>query len=247
MPRKRPQRPRSQKQEIDPDTTVEMIIYRARENLGIAKLAWNDIASKEPGRSGIGLNCAIIFGKSAIDVVKKLRRIRRKEFEEWLPPYELVMFEDPLIQWFFDQRSRILKTGELAKLDMATPLENLPYLMQKLLGEPPPDATRFFMTPEGSGWFLEHPDGTGEQQFVDLTPSPELAEEYSVTMSLAGCPTAIHDKELEDKTPQGLVSAFLGFVDWFINEAEAEFISAKPTDSGEVSEPDPASNRGAAP
>jgi hypothetical protein len=53
-----------------------------------------------------------VYGRATTNVLQKLRSVNRAEFDAWYAPVRAWMKDDPLMKYFYELRSRILKEGE---------------------------------------------------------------------------------------------------------------------------------------
>ncbi len=134
---------------------------------------------QSPARRQSGLRNLVVFGRAVTNVLQNLRSTE-KSFDEWYQPYVEEMKSDPLMKFFYELRTRILKKGDMAvgnyahiktfefPRDMAT------------FGPPPKNAKGFFIGDQsgGTGWDVEVQPGVVEKYYVDLPGDVGVAGLY---------------------------------------------------------------------
>jgi hypothetical protein len=150
---------------VIPYNDKEVVLRRAREALAVAQLALRD--ARDPPRRPAALRNVIVFGRSVSNIIENLRS-RVERFDEWYKPLSEEMARDPLLKFFYNLRSQILKQGDLGTTNYAHIKHLDQEAMQRL--PRPANARGFFMGDRlgGSGWEVEVSPGVVEHFYVDL-------------------------------------------------------------------------------
>ena len=145
------------------------ILKALQETLDTAEFGYIMFAKGSPPQKLLGLRNFIVFGRAVTNVLQNLKSVE-PEFEEWYKKHREEMQADPLMKYFYNLRSEILKEGKL-KVGVGVHIKHmsLPYDMQRF-GRPPPNAKGFFIGDNlgGTGWVIQLPDGSEEKYYVDL-------------------------------------------------------------------------------
>ena len=133
-------------------TTIE-IMGRVQETLHTAKLGLDDLTKGPPERKLAGLRNLIVFGRAVTNVLQNLRSTE-STFEEWYGKYVEEMKSYPLMKYFYELRSEILKEGKLEHVTQLYIRDFQPSRDMRRFGPPPPNVKGFFMGDQygGSGW-----------------------------------------------------------------------------------------------
>lgn len=94
----------------------QLVLQRAREALQVARQALQD--ARDPQRRPAALRNVVVFGRSVSNIIENLRS-RVEQFDEWYKPLSEGMARDPLLKFFYNLRSQILKQGELGTTNYA--------------------------------------------------------------------------------------------------------------------------------
>ena len=144
-------------------------MIQTQDVLKTAKLGLEDLRKGKPDRRRAALQNVVVFGRAVTNVLQNLRKTE-PEFDDWYAKYQREMQSDPLMRFFYEMRSQILKEGRTDVLSFAQ-IRNLK-LPEDLtrFGPPPPNARRFFIGDKdgGSGWEIQLPDGSIEKYYVEL-------------------------------------------------------------------------------
>lgn len=198
---------------------VEAILDRARETLRAAELGLERVKLEEGPDRLVGLRNLIVFGRSVTNVLQNLRSTD-VDFDDWYTPYREEMEADPLLSYFYDRRSEVLKEGKLETTASAYINElNLPQDLQRM--EPrPPNVTGFFIADQygGSGWEVETQEGEIEKYYVKL---PDDVGE--VSMHLPEAPTEHLGEDFPDTRVKALAEAYYNYLEELVESAEEEF------------------------
>lgn len=132
------------------------------------------------------------------------------------------MERDPLMKYFYNIRSKILKEGNV-NLGSYAHIKSLqfPQDIQKL-GPPPPNAKSFFIGDQhgGSGWIVQMQDGSTEKFYVDF---PD--DKAQVGLYLPDAPADHLGKTLNTKDIVSLGVHYFGYLEKLIQEARRVFLS----------------------
>ena len=148
----------------NPRRTTSDILKDAQEILATAEHGFEDLAKGPRNRKLSGLRNLIVFGRAVTNILQNLRSTEPK-FDEWYERYKNEMMSDPLMKYFYNLRSEILKEGSL-KVSTHTYISHLqlPHDLARF-GPPPPNAKAFFIGDNlgGTGWEVQLPDGSVEK------------------------------------------------------------------------------------
>jgi hypothetical protein len=195
-----------------------------QEALAIARLGCHDaLTETDPARAKIGLLNAIVYGKSALDILGGLKQSARIEFTEWCAPRESAMLADPLMAWFRELRHEVLKDGQPTIWSGGLTATNFVEGMKAIFGDPPPGADRWFIAEGiGMGWSIRNGDGTRSAQYVHATPKIEA--ELNIKQMLIGTPPQHLGETLTDTSIGSVIPLCLNYVEQLITEASDRFI-----------------------
>jgi hypothetical protein len=206
---------------------VEKVIYNARRNLEIAWLGLDDMSSGDARRERLGLYHAVTYGKSVIDILGNIRAFNVQGFDDWFTATQNMINDDPLLRWFIDLRNEILKHGPPALYD-AISLVNFGEFFGKLFADAPPGSYSF-ISPAGTGWYVEKADGSRDYHYVHAPP--ELRAEYGVVTHIRDVPDKHLDEQLEDKSAKAVIGKCLAFLEAMIETTSKMFVPPAPNKS----------------
>src|SRR6266702_918290 len=144
------------------------ILARARNTLDTACLGLSDVRG-QPARRLSGLRNLVVFGRAVTNVLQNLRSTE-SDFDEWYEPWKQNFASDPLMKFFYELRTRILKRGDTG-VGTFTHIRHFEFpIDMKKFGPPPKNAKAFFIgdTNGGTGWEVEVSPGAVEKYYVDL-------------------------------------------------------------------------------
>lgn len=201
-------------------TTAE-ILRAARETLATAEQGLRDVEGRDPARRRSGLHNLVVFGRAVTNILQHLRSTE-PDFDPWYAPHVEEMKGDPLLRYFYDLRSSILKEGP-AQIGVGVHIHhfNFPDDLQRL-GPPPPNAKGFFMGDSlgGSGWEVALPDAGTARYYVDLPP-----EIVTTSLHLPDAPRTHLGKPLDNKDAAALSRLYVAYLDRLLRAAEERFRS----------------------
>jgi len=122
-----------------------------------------------PTRRMSGLRNVAVFGRAVTNVLQNLRSVRT-DFDEWYSPIQKEMEATPLMKFFYNLRTEILKKGEAGVSNRAH-IKNFTFPTDTAkFGEPPTNARNFFIGDSvgGTGWEVEVSPGVLEKYYVEL-------------------------------------------------------------------------------
>lgn len=91
--------------------TTRQILGAMRGAFDTAQIGFLDLRdSDELARQLAGLRNVIVWGRTVTFIVQKLRS-QEPDFDEWYLPIQEEMKGDPLLRWFHDLRTALLKEG----------------------------------------------------------------------------------------------------------------------------------------
>jgi hypothetical protein len=206
--------------------TTSQILQRARDTLSTAKLGLRALKAGEPEARVAGLRNLVVFGRAVTNVLQNLRSTEAT-FNAWYNKYEAEMRADPLMKYFYDLRSRILKQGDLP-VHSSVQLSGDPMAAVRHAGPAPPGAKGFFIgdTIGGSGWEIQLPDGSTEKFYVTL-PSQIPGLDTRVQIHLSDVPSQFRDRPVAD-----LAEEYLGYLDRMVDDASTQFARSSHAELG---------------
>jgi len=174
---------------------------------------------RDPARRQSGLRNLVVFGRAVTNVLQNLRSTE-KSFDEWYQTYVDEMKVDPLMKFFYELRTRILKRGEMAVGNYAHINKfEFPRDMVKF-GPPPKKAKGFFIGDQtgGSGWEVEVQPGVVEKYYIDLPGDVGVAGLY-----FHDAPGLNDTSNIGEKDVVKLSERYLSFLERIVADAEKTF------------------------
>lgn len=200
-------------------TTVE-ILQDTRQTLRSAQIGLKDFIGSAPERRITGLHNAVVFGRAVTNVLQCLRATE-PDFDEWYLPRQEELKNDPLMKYFYELRSVILKQGR-------TPMSHsagIGYFDSSMLSRMPPPppgrvrSTFILDSVGGSGYEMEMADGSVEKFYVSL---PIEAGAW-VKFQFDGVPASV-PKPAAGSDPAGsMLNAYVERLAELVREAELRF------------------------
>jgi hypothetical protein len=200
------------------------ILAQTKATLQIAWQGWQDLASGPPERRRAGLQNAIVWGRAVTNHLQNLRGVE-PGFDAWYETYKVEMAGDPLMRFFYELRSKLLKEAA------PPPLLGTAYLpdtnsgqLLKSLGPRPVGAISAFFgdLSGGSGWIVVSPGGEREKVYVNVSESV-----VKVGSIFANLPTDHLGKPVTDSSPSGSVRLYLDYLQRMVDDAHNTFLSGK--------------------
>lgn len=215
-------------------STTKSILRDANATLATAEYGLKDLIEGPSDRRLAGLRSLIVFGRAVTNVLQNLRN-KEPTFKKWYSRYKEEMESDPLMKFFYDLRSVILKEGVLNTSNYLHILRlELPDDLNRL-GPPPPNAKRFFIGDNTgrSGWEVELPDGSTQKHYVDL-PS----DIGSIRQGFPETPKSHLGRRITSPSIESLSTMYIDYLRKMVQDANKRFGKAveKPRDSSLHSE-----------
>ena len=199
--------------------TTADIIKSAEETLKTAKQGLEDLIKGPPERKLSGLRNLIVFGRAVTNILQNLRSIE-PDFDAWYEKYREEMRNDPLMRYFYELRSKILKEG-LLETSTHTYMRQLriPEDLTRF-GPLPPNAKEFFIGDNlgGSGWEIQLPDGSIEKYYVELP-----ADIGSVSLHFLDPPKYHLGREIKDTSIPNLAKMYIDYLQQLVMAAKERF------------------------
>lgn len=203
------------------DRTAADVLSKTAETLATAKQGLADLVGPDPNRRLTGLRNVAVFGRSVTFVLQTMRSVDRKKFDAWYTPVQQEMVNDPLLKYFGDLRTEILKEGTPNHgagvfIEFMGPVE-----MAAMTANPPPGAKAFFLGDNlgGNGWEIELADGTVEKYYVQL---PDWIRVQN-TLHMPNPPAEHLGQTLIDTSLENLSALFVAYLEKLVADAEAHF------------------------
>jgi hypothetical protein len=166
--------------------TSKEILAHAEEALFTARLGLEHIKSADSKTRIAGVRNVVVFGRAVTNVLQFLR-LTEPEFDTWYAPHVASMRADPLLRYFYELRTEILKRGTLnvgaSMMFSGNPMD----IIRRF--KPPPRAKGFFIGDNigGSGWEVETNNGSTEKYYVTI-PVDIPGLKLDVNIHLVGAP-----------------------------------------------------------
>jgi hypothetical protein len=77
--------------------------------LAMVRQGLADMAESKHDRVLLGFCGVVVFGRSVTNAMQNLRSFDEKAFNDWYGPWEAEMRADPLLRYFYELRTQILK------------------------------------------------------------------------------------------------------------------------------------------
>ncbi len=198
-------------------TTVE-ILSNAKQTLATANLGLQLMGTGTPDQRMAGLRNLVVFGRAVTNVLQNLRSTE-PTFDQWYAPVVAEMRADPLLKYFYDLRSKILKQGSTSTT-VHVHINTFSSRDITRFGNPPPGAAAFFIGDPlgGTGWEVPQPDGTAERYYVELP-----GDIGSVQVHLADAPSTHLGLPLPDSNVERLSELYLDYLEGLLAKAVARF------------------------
>lgn len=198
--------------------TTANILRRVEQTLRTAGYGLDDLVKGPPERRLAGLRNLVVFGRAVTNVLQNLRSTE-PGFDQWYSKYQEEMKIDPLMKYFYQLRSRILKEG-LIGVSTCTYIRRLRPEDLHRLAPPPPNAKAFFIGDRlgGSGWEVHLPDGSIEKYYVEL-PS----DIGSVSLHFPEPPNSHLGEEIGDSSIKTLSTMYIDYLRRMVQSAKKQF------------------------
>jgi len=77
--------------------------------LRLAQQGLRDMEESDHDRILLGFFSVVVFGRAVTNALQNLRTFDKAAFDQWYGPWQQEMRDDPLLRWFYELRSDILK------------------------------------------------------------------------------------------------------------------------------------------
>jgi hypothetical protein len=208
-----------------PKRTESEILRDLKETFQLVELGLADLLGGDLLRRTSGLRNLVVYGHATTQTLQNLRGVN-PDFDGWYMPIREEMQGDPLMKYFWDLRSRILKQGTIGgpEINVKTHIK-IKGDVDELIQNPPPRATNRFFGDllGGSGWEIELPDGTTEVYYSELPPSVTVDHRF-----LFENPPTIHNgRAIDDTSAQELSRLYVKALRNIVDRAEVRLGSSK--------------------
>ncbi|MCK4431726.1 MAG: hypothetical protein KAW19_10560 [Candidatus Aminicenantes bacterium] len=195
------------------------ILKRTEGMLKFAMLGLQDLIYGPPERKLAGLSNLIVFGRAVTNVLQNLRSTET-DFDKWYEKYKNEMKSDPLMKYFYNLRSEILKEGILkTSTQLFIKRLQIPGDLNRF-GPPPPNAKGFFIGDNigGSGWEVQLPDGSIDKYYVRLP-----YDIGSVSLHFPESPASHLGQKVKDSSIEALSKIYVDYLLRVVEAAKKEF------------------------
>jgi hypothetical protein len=194
------------------------ILHRAVETLETARMGLGDVRN-DASRRLSGLRNLVVFGRAVTNVLQNLRSTE-PTFERWYEKVQRDLKSDPLMKFFYNLRTQILKRGDVG-VAAYTHIKSfqLSTDMRKF-GDPPRNAKAFFIGDSngGTGWEVEVSPGVVEKYYVELPSEIGAASLY-----FRDAPNITDSGNDEDSDVVSLSAKYLDQLSDIVEDAERSF------------------------
>jgi len=195
------------------------ILRSLQDTMNTAEYGYKMLINGKPPERLVGLRNLVVFGRAVTNILQNLRDME-PDFDGWYEKYRAEMQSDPLMNYFYELRSEILKEGQL-RVGVRAYIKKmcLPTDFQRF-GPRPPNAKGFFIGDNlgGTGWEVQLPDGSIEKYYVDM-PS----DIGSVTLKFPNPPKSHRGKEIANDSVQSLSRHYLDYLQQIVKDAKTRF------------------------
>jgi hypothetical protein len=207
-------------------TTVKrntaQILQGVTETFQMVELGLLNLLGLDPRLRMPGLRNLVVFGHATTQALQNIRSVDRVAFDEWYAPIQAEMRIDPLMKFFWDLRSQILKEGTTGQIDNSLHIHHLDMAdLQPILSNPPPGAQDFFVGDAlgGSGWHIRLPDGTMTTYYVALPDNISMDHAFHFQQA----PTMHKGQVLTDTSVETLARLYMAELRTVVEQAQARF------------------------
>jgi len=202
--------------------TTATVLARAQQTLATAKLGLRMVKTGLPDQRMAGVRNVAVFGRAVTNVLQNLRSTE-PSFDAWYAPLVAEMRSDPLLKYFYELRSKVLKEGSTSTT-VNMHIKQFRSSDVARFGPPPPGATGFVMGDSlgGVGWQVPQPDGTAEMYYVELP-----GDIGSITVHLSGAPKEHLGFALSDASADRLAGLYVDYLQRLVNNAVERFGSGR--------------------
>jgi hypothetical protein len=168
-----------------------------------------------------GLWNLVTFGVATTQALQGLRGVDRARFNAWYEPIEANMREDPLLKYFWNLRSQIVKKGTAGTIKTTFTIAGS-FNVDELLANPPPGAHNFVMGDEvgASYWEVPQRDGSTAKYYVQLPESMKA----STSLHFENPPTEHLGQPLSDTSIETLARLYIAYIRDVVQKATGEFM-----------------------
>ncbi len=165
-----------------------------------------------------GVRNLVVFGRAITNALQNLKNIA-PDFDGWYEPLQSEMKADPLMKFFYDIRSEILKQGELRVHSKGTFSGNPFELSNRYRSQQPPNALGFVIGDQlgGSGWLVRLPDGSTEMCYVEI-PSDIQNFDLAIDVYFSKIPEQFRGVPVKE-----LCEKYISYLENMVNDAKQRF------------------------
>lgn len=201
------------------NSSTSDILKRVQITLTMAERGLETLIKGPTGRKMAGFWNLVVFGRAVTNVLQNLSSVE-PDFYEWYTKYQEEMKTDPLMKYFYELRTKILKRG-LSEVSIRIDIRkiNIPEDLDRF-GPPPPNAKGFFIGDSfgGSGWEVQLANGSIEKYYVEL-PS----DIGSVSMHFPDPPKYHLGQDLKNDSIETLSRIYIDYLRRLVECAKQNF------------------------
>ena len=206
-----------------PKRTSGEILLSVSETLRMAVMGLADLQSDDHERRLPGLRNVCVDGHATTQTLQNLRSVD-DDFDGWYEPIREALKADPLMRFFWDLRTDILKKGDLTGLAQERTFSNP--AGSGILTNAPTGAVGFALPDETGrpGWLVEDADGTQRVVRTDWNAGTSVAHRFE----FVNAPTTHRGRELSDRTVVALATLYVDYLRDLADQARARFSDEAP-------------------
>lgn len=199
--------------------TTQQILENTNSIMKTAELGYSLLTKDSPKNRLSGLMNLVVFGRAVTSALQKLRGIE-PTFDEWYKRYVDQMREDPLLKYFYNLRSTILKEG-IVRVGSHVHIKHLNNSDFARI-PPPPSFVKvesFFMGDNlgGCGYQVLLPDGNTEKYYVDIP-----TEIVKVNLVFPDAPK-LHLGKIVEPSVESMSRLYLDYLQKMVVDANSRF------------------------
>ncbi len=208
------------------EDTIRSILKDTGDTLETAEYGLQDLTGDIVERRLPGLRNLVVFGRAVTNVLQRLRG-KVQDFDKWYAKYTVEMKSDPLMKYFYNLRSEIIKEGTVKTSwrtqfkDLDLQINSKRVRVNSKSFKSPPNAKNFFVDGVGrSGWDVQLPDGSIEKYYIKL-PSNAI----TISLNFKNPPRSHLGKEIEDSSTKSLSTMYIDYLHKMVDDAKNTFNS----------------------
>lgn len=203
---------------VEPKSIAD-VVERARRTLAICQIGLKDlIESTDFTRQIAGITTVTVQGRAVTQVAQQLRKFDAG-FDDWYAPYLAEMTRDPLLRYFYELRTLILKEGA-PKVLVTNSLDPRSRPLEGLGSTGPIPGIENYADYFKSGYL-----DTGIFKTKPTYVALPVAQNTNVVLVLPNNPFEHKGQTIIDVSAQGLCILYVAYLGDFVRDLIARFTS----------------------